>query len=335
MAITNTVVTSNLSSLHDGYGLTYNSSTNLWDTTEVLPDYWKLIPPNNYSSTPPTSSTISTNVDYSKIIKPGFPIRIFDNDGYVRGAGYYIVGPLSNVTGLSSSSVDYLGRIYITIANEGGGFYSASLYKDSSKSAASEIAFTASFNATGEQALTEINSSGIGGTLTITALDSSSDIYVDMYKWELVSNITSTTITLLPATLTIGYSSIISMWYGSPNKVQQLQYTIPGNYAAAATTTLLADSGMYSRWQGADCRITSLSLIVDQISATPPTISFYSDSDDVLDGYGDVTLAGSWIDVDVTNQVKTSYASNFEIGTTLGDATDDSDLTVLISVILE
>lgn len=335
MASTNTVVTLELSSANDGYGLAYNSSTGLWAPTENLPDFWRLIPSENYISTPATSGSITTNQDYSNIIRPGQPLRIFNYDGYIRGAGYYIIGSFSNVTGLSVSCVDISGRLYISIVDDGAGFRTASLYNNSSKAANTKIAHTSSYNATGNIAITADNGSGLGGTLTVLSTDISTDIIIDMYKWEIVSSINSTTISVIPATLVSGYASIIDIWYGSTNKIQQLQYTIPGNYAAAATTTLLADSGMYSRWQGADCRAAALSIIVDQISATPPTISFYSDGDDLLDGYGALAAAGVWFDFDVTNQLKISYLSNFEIGTTAGDATDDSDLTILISMILE
>jgi hypothetical protein len=114
---------------------------------------WSLIPGSN---------------DVSVFIS-GTPDETGDNNNQLSGWEY--------VNGVSSSNTDR-GIVYVSIIDDGGGFYHVNLYKDSGRTQL--VGHTASYNGTGDQSIVADNSSGLGGHITIdatTAADTDITVY--------------------------------------------------------------------------------------------------------------------------------------------------------------
>jgi len=81
------------------------------------------------------------------------------------------------MTGMTAANTDY-GRVYISIVADGGGFYHVNVYRDAAR--ANLVGHTASYNATGWQAVVPDAASGLGGYINIQAVTAAdADIYVD------------------------------------------------------------------------------------------------------------------------------------------------------------
>ena len=80
-----------------------------------------------------------------------------------------------NMTGLVSQNT-HAGVLYISIVDDGAGFFHAAFYKDAARTQL--VAHTATYNAIGAKALVADGSSGLGGTVTIDAVGPAEDFTV-------------------------------------------------------------------------------------------------------------------------------------------------------------
>lgn len=71
------------------------------------------------------------------------------------------------ITGLTLENTDQ-GRLYVNVFNLGGGNYNVYISKDAART--QTVAETASYAAPGDEVLSELNDSGIGGTITVDAV---------------------------------------------------------------------------------------------------------------------------------------------------------------------
>jgi hypothetical protein len=72
-----------------------------------------------------------------------------------------------DITGISQHNTD-LGRLYVEIVADGGGFYHVDLYMDAAMTEL--VGHTGSYNGVGAQAITADNDSGLGGSITVDAV---------------------------------------------------------------------------------------------------------------------------------------------------------------------
>lgn len=71
------------------------------------------------------------------------------------------------ITGLTLSNTDQ-GRLYVSIIDDGGGFFHIAIYEDFARSEL--VAHTGTYNGGGAEALIADNASGLGGTITVNAV---------------------------------------------------------------------------------------------------------------------------------------------------------------------
>ena len=103
-------------------------------------------------------------------------VGVLFTDNYVEfGDASVLLSGYQNITGISRNNTNN-GTIYVNVALAGGGNYKITLYKDAAMSQA--IAETANYATTGEKALSELNSSGIGGTITVDDVGGGVNFYV-------------------------------------------------------------------------------------------------------------------------------------------------------------
>lgn len=101
----------------------------------------------------------------------GYAVDYNDNNNQLSGWSY--------VTGLTAANTN-AGRIYPNIVDDGAGFFHIEIYKVATDGAANLIAHTATYNTTGAKALVADNASGVGGTVTVSAIVGVEyDCYVD------------------------------------------------------------------------------------------------------------------------------------------------------------
>lgn len=100
------------------------------------------------------------------------------NDGNSQIDGY------SGLTGIDSGAVTDVNacayRLYLSTVDDGGGDWHINIYSDSARTAL--VAHSATYSASGSTVISEDNSSGIGGTLTVsnaTGFAADTDIYVE------------------------------------------------------------------------------------------------------------------------------------------------------------
>lgn len=80
-----------------------------------------------------------------------------------------------NMTGLVSQNTN-AGVLYISVVDDGAGFFHADFYKDAARTQL--VAHTATYNGVGAKALTADGASGLGGTVTIDAVGPAQDFTV-------------------------------------------------------------------------------------------------------------------------------------------------------------
>lgn len=111
----------------------------------------------------------ASGVNKVGIFVTGQPLEANDNNNQLsRYAG---------ITGVATTNTD-AGRMYVSIIDDGGGFYHIALYDDSART--SLVGHTATYNGTGSKAIVADGASGLGGTIyvdAVTAVDA--DITVD------------------------------------------------------------------------------------------------------------------------------------------------------------
>jgi len=84
-----------------------------------------------------------------------------------------ITGDVGNTLPLSTNQDTW----FLNIVDDTGGFFHVDIYRFSNKSASTQVAHTATYNSTGSKTLLEDNSSGIGGTIEVDAVnDANSNI---------------------------------------------------------------------------------------------------------------------------------------------------------------
>ncbi len=77
----------------------------------------------------------------------------------------------TNITGAEyNQNTDSLGKWYVNIVDDTGGFFHVDIYKDSGKAGGDLVGHTATYNGAGAEAIVADNSSGLGGTITIDAV---------------------------------------------------------------------------------------------------------------------------------------------------------------------
>jgi len=96
-------------------------------------------------------------------------ITVFINDADPRESGddNNQLSGWEGTTGISQDNTD-LGRLYVEIVAEGGGFYHVDLYMDAARTEL--VGHTGSYNGAGAEAVTADNDSGLGGTITVDAV---------------------------------------------------------------------------------------------------------------------------------------------------------------------
>lgn len=101
----------------------------------------------------------------------------FSNEIWVNAANEFVLtndpdGQLSGfdtITGIVvGTNTDVLGKMYLDVVDDGGGFFHLDFYSDGARTVL--VAHTATYNSTGSQAVLPDSGSGLGGTLTINAL---------------------------------------------------------------------------------------------------------------------------------------------------------------------
>ncbi len=81
---------------------------------------------------------------------------------------------VGQITGLTTSNTD-ASKLYITIVDDGGGFFHVDTYSNAARTAL--VAHTGTYNGGGDEVLIEDNDSGLGGTITIDAA-AAADIHI-------------------------------------------------------------------------------------------------------------------------------------------------------------
>lgn len=94
------------------------------------------------------------------------------------GGGLLDEASFANLTGVKREHVDANRKIHVTVT--GASPYTIKGYKDSGLAAEDQIFESATYTGTGDVVISESNSSGIGGTLTVDALGTDSSIDVVM-----------------------------------------------------------------------------------------------------------------------------------------------------------
>jgi hypothetical protein len=83
------------------------------------------------------------------------------------------------VIGIDESNTDD-GRLYVSVIDDGGGFFHVELYNDSARGAGDLVGHTDTYNTDGLKAIVEDNSSGLSGYVDIDNVTvADADIYVD------------------------------------------------------------------------------------------------------------------------------------------------------------
>lgn len=73
-----------------------------------------------------------------------------------------------NITGVLDTNTGAGKKLWISVVDDTGGYFHVELFKDAARTLL--VGHTATYNATGSQALTADNASGIGGTITVDAV---------------------------------------------------------------------------------------------------------------------------------------------------------------------
>jgi hypothetical protein len=100
------------------------------------------------------------------------PAYVEAGDGGNQLSGYDLI------RGIKSDNVDASGILYVEIVDDGGGFRHVDLYNDAAKGAGDLVGHTGTYNAPGTEAITEDNSSGVYGLITVDAVGAVDSITV-------------------------------------------------------------------------------------------------------------------------------------------------------------
>jgi hypothetical protein len=283
--------------------------------------------------------------DQTNVLQPQVPLRFLDKTGIVMSdSGQF--GTFVNLTGSLDSLVDINGRLYITTVDEGGGTYHANIFKRSTRLLGSDIiAHTDGYTTTGTKTIIPDSGSGLTGSISVLATGSQSSAIVGFYKFGVVSSIASNQLIMSGSPLGTSSECLTNVWYGPPSAVVELAFTVPGVYATAAQTMLLA-SGNYQafNWQLPPSRLVKLLAWGRTASATTHAIvNFSINGTKVCTSNSSngltITSGSTWYTTTTdlaTGSTRAMPGDAIELTTTAGDTSGvlDSDLT-LISVFIQ
>lgn len=137
----------------------------------------------------------------------------------------------SSITGVNVFNTDANYRLYFSVVDVGGGTYRVDLYKDVART--SQVGHTANYTAASSVAITEDNSSGLGGTLTIdSVVGADTDIYAEIPYYHIARHVAQfkervflfhTTEDSIVCPLRMRYSDVGSTWEDGWNQFFDLQ----------------------------------------------------------------------------------------------------------------
>lgn len=110
-------------------------------------------------------------------------VFITDADPRESGDNNNQLSDWADITGISQANTE-LGKLYVNIVDDGGGWFHVDLYMDAAK--ANLVAHTSSYNGPGPKPIAQDNNSGLGGTVTIDALVG---VDVDIEVWFTIATI--------------------------------------------------------------------------------------------------------------------------------------------------
>ena len=307
-----------------------------------------LVATTDFSTTAYDFATITMNTDKSEILQIGIPIRVTDKSG-VEYDTYSCMSGYTNITGINYNNFDSRGRIYFSIIADSPEYFHVELYNRASRSVSSKIAYTTTFNATGTKSLIAYNSSGIGGTISVDNLPEAGwDIYVEFYKWFMISGYSDGYAYLYGPKLSTAVGDIIGIDYGSPTRNQQKQIFIPGLCATTDGYESLINSllGTYLQWSGPPARLVWVQMIEKSVSSNPIEINITINYLPTI--YNNILMSpvATWRDPSTSmGNYLIASTLNIEFGYTIeiietdpGSVTGppyDSDLTVILNFVLE
>jgi hypothetical protein len=213
---------------------------------------WTQIATGDYTHTAPSSSTLDVASSWADMAMWGRPIKWLSS-----ASMYQSVIPLSQTeiaaftpTGLAPAHSDDVGILIVDIVSDGDPMYHINFYSSMSKSAASLVAHTASFDDTLSAARNIVadNGSGLTGTITNNAGGlSATTLYIVTHFCAIVRGVSiagaTTTLTIAGAPLPTGANEIVALWIGDPSLVEQREYNYYSAWGGSLTTTLFYDCG--------------------------------------------------------------------------------------------
>lgn len=233
------------------------------------------------TSTPVSSSVVAVS---GLTIKVGEPVRFLMKTSLASGIWASCPSP-SNVTltGLTGSIVDYRGCLYFKNIVVSDPTYRMDIFSD--ELCTNKIAYTTDFiaNVTTQYtnvAISAYNGSGITGTCSIDCTDETrvpnSISPVCFMRTGICTAYNGTNLTFAGQSVGTTANTVLEVWLGAPELVDQFMISIPGTYARLTTEQAFKDMLSDVRyWNGPNATLVMVkaSQGVAQTGVTPPKIS--------------------------------------------------------------
>lgn len=290
-------------------------------------------------ATAPSSTTITTSSDYSDLVRIGQPIRIIEDTPFEAGAstGHVTYG---GMTGVTVDTIDDRGNLYARVVHVMT-LYTLSIYNKPSMSSASKVAHV-SFSTTGVHTLTEDNSSGVAGTITVVSLSDQSN-RLEYAKHGIISDIDDTTITIVGPAIDTSSNAIWRVDVANRARFGSMSFLVPGDYAVAVETDCLRDIAKTPLvWRGPPIRILQFHLW-ENAHDTSHEVNVTVNGEPVSSSNSDngltVSAAQTWVSTTTDlnrGNLLVETGDAIEVSTQQGNAAGgDQDLNVTIAFAFE